>query len=65
VAQETEQKAVMRLNFADRLNVALEASRQTVTNLNEALFARSKTRDKPTPTEEGPGRVCQDEGKSA
>jgi hypothetical protein len=65
VAKETEEKVVMRPNFADRLNGALEASRQTVTNLNEALVAKSKTREESTPTEEAPARACPNESKSA
>ena len=65
MAKETEEKVVMRPNFADRLNVALEASRQTVTNLNEALVAKSKTPAESTPTEGVPARACPNESKSA
>jgi hypothetical protein len=65
VAKETEEKVVMRPSFADRLNAALESTRQTVTNLNEALVAKKKTLGKSTPTEAAPAPACPDEGKSA
>ena len=65
MAKETEGQVVMRPNFADRLNGVLESTRQTVTNLNEALVAKKKTVEKSTPTEVAPAPACPDEGKSA
>ncbi len=64
MAKETEENGVMKPNFADRLNAALESTKQTVTNLNEAL-AKSKAPGKKIPTEVAPAPVCPDEGKSA
>jgi hypothetical protein len=64
VAKETDERALMRPTFADRLNAALELTKQTVANLNEAL-AKKKTPETSTPTEAAPAPACPDEGKSA
>lgn len=65
MAKETKEKVAMRPNFADRLNAALESTRQTVANLNEALVANKKAPEKPAPTEAAPSPACPVEGKSA
>lgn len=64
MAKESGEK-VMKSNFADRLNAALESTRQTVKNLNEALVAKKETPGISPPTGEAPAPACPDEGKSA
>lgn len=62
--QEIEDKMDTRPSLADRLSTALEASRQTVANLNEAIVGKSKTPDELPPTEEVPAHACPNAGKS-
>lgn len=60
------EKNVMGPNLAERLNTALEASKQTVANLNEALLGKRRTRhESAAATEEVPAPVCPGESKSA
>jgi hypothetical protein len=52
--------------LADKLNTALEATKETVANLNEALARKNGEPSRPkeaTPT--GPPPSCPNEGKSA
>ena len=65
MAKGSEHKMSAMPNLADRLNAALEASRQNLTNLNEALVANIRKREEPPPTEEVPERACPDANKSA
>jgi hypothetical protein len=51
--------------FADLLKRALESTKDTVTNLNEALAPKNGSPDGVLPSPEGPSPSCPDEGKSA
>ncbi len=62
--KESGERVFITPSLADRLNAVLESTKETVTNLNEAL-ANSKPPEKATPIEVERAPACPDEGKSA
>jgi hypothetical protein len=64
VADATDETPPMP-TFAGLLHVALESTRQTVTNLNEALQTKNASPKRPITPAAAPERACPAEGKSA
>lgn len=58
---ESKEQPAMQSTIAERLNVAREAAKQVVANLNKALASQNGE----TATPRGSESVCQSEGKSA
>jgi hypothetical protein len=68
VAKKVEKTALVTnagSRLADRLNAALEGSRKTVTDLNEAMIGKSGKVHPAAPIGGVPERGYPDEGKSA